>query len=719
MSVFFIFAMIFQDVQHMDDSRSWHSTFQHLNIKAKSTAGSQKVGKSAENRNYNRYRDVVPYDHSLVRLRNSDTEYINANFVKVASIRKEYILTQGPLANTCKHFWEMVWEQNTYSVVMLNRVVEKNQLKCHQYWPLEGSLTAGDIKVTVVEEDDHTEFIVRVLELEHLKEKSKRSIRHFHYVAWPDFGVPSSPQAFLKYLLTVQEYQSSVQDVGPPVIHCSAGIGRSGTFALIDSALTEIQQKDNMMDYDVKSKLLEMRTYRPGLIQTTEQLHFSYIAILEGANMVAPSAYSNAYYSMTGESAEEYEEEEEYVDRADKRRADGEQDDQPGGKEPRKEPIAAVTESESESESGEDDQVGLSDVNAHLNDSSEVGDESSEQPGDESDEAGEDNGEAGDESEEPGDDGNEEGEDDNSGQVQEPTVNDNAQSENLGFPAITVTATSSETLADRLEEQVDNIEEDKGGTVDQAQHKYSAIAEPHSSIVDADHHVTGTGGDGIETQATDESETISGNSDSQSEQCKHNSDDTIKYPVTESQGDFETADDCKGQTPGQSSVCSGHFSSDFEIKSSEDVISAGPGSRDVAGSSQSVEKVVDRWQCSDNEEGTDSKEPRPKRSAIRRNSLEGGKRKSVTFVPTVNGEADVEDTMERESAGYVDEKETESSHVRRRAVEERKRNLASKVDEIKKKMQNSEESEDSLSSTMIGFVLCVAVVGFAYFYYYY
>jgi hypothetical protein len=208
------------------------------------------------------------------------------------------------------------------------------------------------------------------------------------------------------------------------------------------------------------------------------------------------------------------------------------------------------------------------------------------------------------------------------------------------------------------------MEEDKGGTVYQEQHKYSTVAEPRSSIVSrsyrrSDHHVAGTGGDGIETQATDQSETISGNSDSQSEQCKHNSDDTTKYPVTESQGDFETADDCKGQTPGQSSVCSGHFSSDFEIKSSEDVISAGPASRDVAGSSQSVEKVVDRWQCSDNEEGTDSKEPRPKRSAIRRNSLEGGKRKSVTFVPTVNGEADVEDTMERESAGYVDEKETE------------------------------------------------------------
>ena len=206
----------------------------------------------------------------------------------------------------------------------------------------------------------------------------------------------------------------------------------------------------------------------------------------------------------------------------------------------------------------------------------------------------------------------------------------------MGFPEITIEASSSKTLPGRLEQQIDDTEAHEGGTVGQEQQKGEAI------------------GDDIEIPPTERYE----NADRQSGQCKNN-DDTTKFPVSKSQDDIETQEDFKGEMPSHSSVCSGRFSSDFDIKNQEDVISAEPSCRDDVGGSKSVEKVVNRWQCSDNEEGADSKEPRPKRSAIRRNSLEGGKRKSVTFVPTVNGEVDVADTMDRESAGYVDEKETE------------------------------------------------------------
>jgi hypothetical protein len=186
-----------------------------------------------------------------------------------------------------------------------------------------------------------------------------------------------------------------------------------------------------------------------------------------------------------------------------------------------------------------------------------------------------------------------------------------------------------------------DTEESKNDT--NGQEQQSAVDEPFSSMAGTD--------------SREQSEKISGEPDSHNEQCKYN-DVTTKFPVSANQDDFEG--DSKGGVPGISSACSGRFPSDFDVTSSEDVISTEPTSRDVASSSESVEKVVNRWQSSDNCEGSDCNEPRPKRSAIRRNSLEGGKRKSVTFVPTVNVEAaDADDTMDRDSAGHVDEKETE------------------------------------------------------------
>ena len=215
----------------------------------------------------------------------------------------------------------------------------------------------------------------------------------------------------------------------------------------------------------------------------------------------------------------------------------------------------------------------------------------------------------------------------------------------MDFPELTVTGASSQTLAGRVERSLEDIEADKGGTVDQERQQDGSVAAPDSSTVETDSQNSGNRA-GIDKQQTQQSGEVLVNSDSQSEQCKHSD-----HPINSKSADeIGTEEDCKGQMPSQSSMCSGHFSSDFDINDSDDVISKKP---DVASGSQSVEKVVNRWHCSDNEEGNDPNEPRPKRSAMRRNSLESGKRKSVTFV---NGEAEGADA---DSAGFVDEKETE------------------------------------------------------------
>ncbi|KAM6374696.1 tyrosine-protein phosphatase non-receptor type 2 isoform 4-T5 [Alca torda] len=234
-------AIIEQEFQEIDATNDWQARY--LEIRHKSSDYPHRVAKYPENRNRNRYRDVSPYDHSRVKLQNAENDYINASLVVIEEAQRYYILTQGPLPNTCCHFWLMVWQQQTKAVVMLNRIVEKE--------------SSGE----------------------------SRMIFHFHYTTWPDFGVPESPASFLNFLFKVRESGSLSPDHGPAVVHCSAGIGRSGTFSLVDTCLVLMEKKDPF-SVDIKKVLLDMRKYRMGLIQTPDQLRFSYMAVIEGAKFI-------------------------------------------------------------------------------------------------------------------------------------------------------------------------------------------------------------------------------------------------------------------------------------------------------------------------------------------------------------------------------------------------------------------------------------------------
>lgn len=124
-----------------------------------------------QNKILNRYRDVSPYDHSRIVLKRGSTDYINANLIKVEKANRRYILTQGPLSNTFSHFWLMVWEQNTFAVIMLNKLIEKKQDKCYQYWPSKigpeyaMQLTDVGLSVEYMEQQDHSYYLMRVLRL--------------------------------------------------------------------------------------------------------------------------------------------------------------------------------------------------------------------------------------------------------------------------------------------------------------------------------------------------------------------------------------------------------------------------------------------------------------------------------------------------------------------------------------------------------------------------
>ncbi|KAG9353357.1 hypothetical protein JZ751_017934 [Albula glossodonta] len=259
----------------------------HQEIQRLSSDLSFNHAKLPENKGRNRYRDVSPFDHSRICLRSGTNDYINASLIFTEEAKRRYILTQGPLPATCGHFWEMVWEQRSRGVVMLNRIIELGSVKCTQYWPppeiKELLFRDAGFRLTLISEDVKAYCIVRQLELENLKTRETREILHFHYTAWPDYGVPSSPDSFLFFLMKVRESGCMMGDQGPIVVHCSAGIGRSGVFCLVDTCLLLMCTRKDPLSVCVRDVLLEMRQYRMGLVQTAQQLRFSYLAIIEGA----------------------------------------------------------------------------------------------------------------------------------------------------------------------------------------------------------------------------------------------------------------------------------------------------------------------------------------------------------------------------------------------------------------------------------------------------
>ncbi|KAK5922939.1 hypothetical protein CgunFtcFv8_020161 [Champsocephalus gunnari] len=294
-----------QEFEDIDSSGRWQNLYNEIRNQASEYP--YKVAKLPMNRNLNRYRDVSPFDHSRVKLENSENDYINASLVTMEEAQRAYILSQGPLRNTCGHFWLMIWEQCSRAVLMLNRIIEKGSEKCAQYWPTSEehpmSFTDTGFVVRLLSEEDQSYYTIRVLALQNTMTGESREIYHFHYTTWPDFGVPESPASFLNFLFKVRESGSLGADQGPAVVHCSAGIGRSGTLALVDTCLVLMDRRKNPSSVDIQKVLLDMREYRMGLIQTPDQLRFSYMAVIEGAKLTLREC-SAAQIVMPGDGLE-------------------------------------------------------------------------------------------------------------------------------------------------------------------------------------------------------------------------------------------------------------------------------------------------------------------------------------------------------------------------------------------------------------------------------
>ncbi|XP_062517866.1 receptor-type tyrosine-protein phosphatase-like N [Corticium candelabrum] len=241
---------------------------------------------SPKNREKNRYQDVLPYDHSRVTLdiidNQSNSDYINASYICDDNPWKPlHVATQGPLRGTVCDFWQMVWETRCTSIVMLTECCSLGLPQCHQYWPETESATYHIYQVHYSSEHAlFHDYVVRDFYLKNLKTQESRTVTQFHFLSWPSLGVPQHPITLLEFRRRVNRSFSG-QD-SPIIVHDSAGIGRTGTYILIDMVLRRIEKTGSKLkQIDLAATVEHLRDQRMDMVKTKDQFEFAVKALAE------------------------------------------------------------------------------------------------------------------------------------------------------------------------------------------------------------------------------------------------------------------------------------------------------------------------------------------------------------------------------------------------------------------------------------------------------
>ncbi|XP_075913358.1 receptor-type tyrosine-protein phosphatase beta-like isoform X2 [Petromyzon marinus] len=270
--------------------------FEYLKEKGKNQ--SKDMAQLPQNARKNRYSNILPYDHNLVPLNKSGgSNYINASFISGYSRTREYIATQGPKEETVADFWQMVWEQNVYTIVMLTGVIEGGREKCAKYWEddmephFQGDLVLRKVSETVL--DDWTIRNLQIYTKDAETMEEVRDIRQFHFTAWRDHGVPRDPHIVLKFLEVVRSHANQSPQNSLTLVHCSAGVGRTGTLIGLDVALQQLQKEDKVDVFHITARMREQRML---MVQTEEQYIFLHQCIKEKLKSKDLGGYTNNIY---------------------------------------------------------------------------------------------------------------------------------------------------------------------------------------------------------------------------------------------------------------------------------------------------------------------------------------------------------------------------------------------------------------------------------------
>uniref|UniRef100_A0AAQ6A0P0 protein-tyrosine-phosphatase n=1 Tax=Amphiprion ocellaris TaxID=80972 RepID=A0AAQ6A0P0_AMPOC len=264
---------------NVDDNRGFSEEYEDL--APIGTNQTQKAADLPDNQVRNRFKNVLPYDWCRVKLSTSNgtSDYINASYMPGYNSNREYIASQGPLPSTVSDFWRMIWEQRVKGIVMVTNCTEGGKIKCERYWPADSKpCLYGELLVTIRSEEQNLNWTMREFSVKHRNTSEERSVKHFHFTAWPDHGVPEGSEILIQFRGLVRRHIEKEGARAPTVVHCSAGVGRTGTIIALDVLLQQLEKERAV---GIKEFVHKMRLNRPHMVQTESQYVFLHQCIMD------------------------------------------------------------------------------------------------------------------------------------------------------------------------------------------------------------------------------------------------------------------------------------------------------------------------------------------------------------------------------------------------------------------------------------------------------
>ncbi|XP_061729049.1 tyrosine-protein phosphatase non-receptor type 9-like [Cydia pomonella] len=264
--------------------------FEHYLITSQPQIGSFEHFSKQENEKKNRYPDIICWDASRVKItqKNCDTDYIHANFVDhYETSRKFIIATQGPLKETIDQFWQMAWEQNSRIIIMLTKFQVAGEEKCAKYWNADNpqvKFQAGELSIKIVDVTQSSDYITTIFEVFNCTTEESRLIMHYQYLDWPDQKVPPKCESLMKLIIDMTEEHQKIlrkatnAPTGPVIVHCSAGIGRTGSFCATNLCITQLAKTGKI---SVPEIVMQVRKQRRSSVFAVEQYVFIYTVLYE------------------------------------------------------------------------------------------------------------------------------------------------------------------------------------------------------------------------------------------------------------------------------------------------------------------------------------------------------------------------------------------------------------------------------------------------------
>nr|CAB3265289.1 receptor-type tyrosine-protein phosphatase epsilon-like [Phallusia mammillata] len=280
--------------KNVESGSLFSDEFKKVENQSKNNQRTRDVSQLPQNAVRNRYKNIFPYDHARVVLQGSgENDYINAAYIPGYDNERKFIATQGPKKETINDFWLMVWQENSNIIVMLTGLRENGKSKCEQYWPDVESQRELSPVLTVRTQREITIGGILQRQLVLFTNREQRTITQLQFTTWPDHGIPVTTSNMIHLRNMVDDLQNTN---APIIVHCSAGVGRTGTYIAMDTLFHELDDKGTV---DVPRTVLRMRENRKDMIQNVKQYMYVYKLLMERESLEETDKDVTELQSMT------------------------------------------------------------------------------------------------------------------------------------------------------------------------------------------------------------------------------------------------------------------------------------------------------------------------------------------------------------------------------------------------------------------------------------